>query len=61
MELFTERLGAAQQTPSQTKLIMSLEALENSITEFHYDTDVNSTFSTWFARFEDIFNVDFRE
>ena len=40
---------------------MSREALENSITEFHYDTDVNSTFSTWFARFEDIFNVDFWE
>ena len=37
------------------------EAFENSITEFHYDTDVNSTFSTGFARFEDIFNVDFWE
>ena len=56
MELF-----AAQQTPSQTKLIMSGEVPENSIKEFHLDTDVNSTFSTWFTRFEDIFNVDFRE
>ena len=46
MELFTEWFGAPLQTPSQTKLIMSGEALENSITEFHYDTDVNSTFST---------------
>ena len=61
MELFTERLGASNQTPSQTKLIMSGEALENSITEFHSDTGMNSTFSTWFVHFEDIFNVDFRE
>ena len=59
MDLFTERLGAPQQTPSQTKLIMSGEALENSITEFHFDTEVNSTFWTWFTRFENIFNVDF--
>ena len=61
IEMFTERLGAPEQTPSQTKLIMSGEALENSITEFHNDTDVNSTFSTWFTCFEDIFNVNFRE
>ena len=37
MELFTEWFGAPQLTPSQTKLIMSGEALENSITEYHYD------------------------
>ena len=55
LKLTEERLGAPKKTPSQTKLIMLGEALENSITEFHYDTDVNSTFSTWFARFQDIF------
>ena len=59
MELFAERLGAPQQTPSQTKLIMSGEALENFISEFVYVTDVNSIFSTWFTCFEEIFNVDF--
>ena len=61
MELFTERLEAIQLAPSQTKLIMLGEPLENSLTEFHYDTYMNSTFPTWLTRFEDIFNVDFRE
>ena len=44
MELFTEWLMALQQNPLQTKLIMSGEALKNSITKFYYDTDMNSTF-----------------
>ena len=34
---------------------------EKYLTEFHYNTDVNSTFLTWFVNFKDIFNVDFRE
>ena len=61
MELLTERLRAPQQTPSQTKLFISGKTPRKFYHRISSDTDVNSTFSTWFARFEDIFNVDFRE
>ena len=57
MELFTERLRAPQLTPSLTKLIMPEEALENSVTEFHYNTDVNSTFSTCFMAYQTLWVI----
>ena len=42
-------------------MIMSGEALENSITKFPNNADVNSTFFTRLARLEDIINEDFQE
>ena len=36
------------------------ESAGRSITEFH-DTDMKSTFPKWFARYEDLFNVDLKE
>ena len=37
------------------------ESIGRSITEFHWDTDLKSTISKWFARYEDLFNVDLKE
>ena len=46
MELFTERLSTPQQTSQETKLCTSGDAdlVRNSITEFHYNIDMKSTF-----------------
>ena len=61
MEHFSERFGISPQpNPSSTKLI-SGQALENSIKEFHYDKEANTTFAKWFARYEDLFKEDFGE
>ncbi|CAH8612293.1 unnamed protein product [Dicrocoelium dendriticum] len=38
---------------------VSLDLLTNSITEFHYDADSESTFEAWFKRWEDMFQTDF--
>lgn len=36
----------------------TLEALSSNITEFCYDADLNLTFDTWYARYEDLFEID---
>ena len=36
------------------------ESVRRSIREFHYHTDVKSIFLKWFARYEDLFTVDFK-
>ena len=63
MELFTERLSTLRQTSQETKLCTAgdAESVGRSITEFHYDTDVKSTFPKWFARYEDLFTVNLKE
>lgn len=47
---------AAVKTDSGSEFI--LEALASNITEFCYDIDVNLTFDTWYARYEDLFEID---
>ena len=63
MELFTERLSTPQQMSQETKLCTpgDAESVRHSITEFHLNTDVKSTFSKWFAHYEDLFTVDLKE
>ena len=61
MELFTERLSTLQQTSQEMKLCTpDAESVRCSITEFHSDINVKSTFPNWFAH-EDLFTVDLKE
>ena len=41
--------------------LISEQALENSITEFHYDKEVNTTFARCSTCCEDLFKEDFGE
>ena len=52
MKLFPERLSMPLQlcTPGDA------ESVGHSVTEFHYDIDVKSTFPKWFTCNEDLFN-----
>ncbi|XP_054746122.1 uncharacterized protein K02A2.6-like [Anastrepha obliqua] len=36
----------------------TMDTLASSITEFVYDPELNLTFETWYARYEDLFSVD---
>ena len=61
MGLSSERRGTLPQpNPPSTKLI-SGQALENSITEFHCDKEANIPFAAWFARYEGLFKDEFGE
>ena len=63
MELFAERQSTPQEMSQETKLCTpgDAELVGHSITEFHYNTNVISSFPNWFARYENLFVVYLKE
>ncbi|VDQ03246.1 unnamed protein product [Trichobilharzia regenti] len=40
-------------------MLLSVDGIVNSISQFNYNPDANVTFDTWYQRYEDLFTVDF--
>ena len=56
MGLFTKRQSTPQQTFQETKLCTpgDAESVGRSISEFYYETDMESTFPKWLAHYKDL-------
>ena len=61
IEALTQRLNLKpSETVSHESPSSSIDSLANSITEFCYNPESGLTFDTWFKRWEDMFQTDFR-
>jgi hypothetical protein len=58
MESLTRQLTIHASAPTQEN--SSIDAISNSITEFHYEPDSGLIFDSWFKRYEDIFKVELK-